>query len=68
MTLPRSLPERSIASIDCVRCGKLNDFEREGIPNGFSYLEIPYGEVYTCERCDSKMRIASPFMYGFVKN
>jgi len=68
MTLPRNLPDRSIASIDCIACGHLNDFEREGIDNGFSYLECPLGEIYTCEQCDSKMMVKSEYMFGFVRN
>ena len=68
MVSARNLPDKSIASIHCIRCETLNDFEREGIENGFSYLEFPSGEVYECDICAAKMRITSPYMYGFVKN
>ena len=66
--LARNLPDKSIASIDCIRCDAPNDFEREGISTGFSYLEFPLGEVYECEMCEAKMQVKSPYMFGFVKN
>ena len=68
MELARSLPDKSIASISCINCDALNDFEREGISNGFSYLEFPTGEIYECGICKAKMRVTSPYLFGFVKN
>ena len=67
MRLARSLPDKSIIVFDCVDCGAENNFEREGISNGFSYLEDPHDEIYTCTECECEHSIDS-HLYGFVEN
>ena len=65
---PRNLPDKSIAHFRCVACSKLNFSERKGVENGFSYLEIPHGEIYNCDKCNARMKIQSNYMFGFVSN